>query len=411
MVLALEPPPWCSLPLDLILEIVSRCTTATVIRCAATCKFLRRSLAADPAFLRDDRFDTSLLAGHFHFEKKRPKLFDPFFVASNSNHPDVPPARIRSFLSDLSRKTFPNYSYKPLASRGGLLVLHRIDRSDPYNTPDGEILVWNPTRRFDCGLLRAAGIAGDSYILFPCDDSVVRSFRLIAVRFVDNLVETQAITCPYAALRERPPLLEWRLWGDIAQAEIAGPKAKFARHSLPPVLLRGVAYWLCKDSGTYRVLSLHVDTMEASYVAALPPECSSTAVLSRKEILVVPASPEMRLGLLTLGGEVLTLWALADDGGCWTRRATVTRERIACSAGVSSRPWPFQWKPISMELECCDERSGTVWLRIPGRLKAVVLSLQTMEMEVRLIDSKDPSIVCPYETMDFATCIATMKQF
>ncbi|CAL5006864.1 unnamed protein product [Urochloa decumbens] len=343
MVLAMEPPPWCSLPLDLILEIVSRCTTATVIRCAATCKFLRRSLAADPAFLRDDRYDTSLLAGHFHFEKKRPKLFDPFFVASNSNHPDVPPARIRSFLSDLSRKTFPNYSYKPLASRGGLLVLHRIDRSDPYNTPDGEILVWNPTRRFDCGLLRAAGIA---------------------------------------------------------------------RHSLPPVLLHGVAYWLCKDSGTYRVLSLHVDTMEASYVAALPPECSSTAVLSRKEILVVPASPEMRLGLLTLGGEVLTLWALADDGGCWTRRATVTRERIACSAGVSSRPWPFQWKPIPMELECCDERSGTVWLRIPGRLKAVVLSLQTMEMEVRLIDrNKDPSIVCPYETVDFATCIATMKQF
>ena len=131
---------------------------------------------------------------------------------------------------------------------------------------------------------------------------------------------------------------------------------------------------------------------------------------NRKKILLVPSTPEKRLGLLTVGGEVLTVWTLAADD-VWTRRTTMETAELAYSAGVS--PLLRHSKPTRMllELECCSERSGTVLLKITGRVEAIVLSLETMQAKLAFLKHKDLSIVCPYETMDFAACIPAMNQF
>ena len=146
--------------------------------------------------------------------------------------------------------------------------------------------------------------------MFPCDGG--RSFRLIVVWFLNNFVQTQAFTSSYAVLSRAPPLegrwggeVDGR-WGGIYDMELVGPMAKLARHSLPPVFLGHVAYWLCKTAGKYHVVSLRVDTMQEASIQ-LPPECSSTGEFNRKKILLVPSTPEKRLGLLTVGGEVLTV--------------------------------------------------------------------------------------------------------
>jgi hypothetical protein len=148
----MEAPP---LPLDLLLlEIFSRSGPATVARCGATCKLLRRHRrhVADRAFLRRLRAASSdrFLIGLYHRsrswkgEEKSTRL-PPLFAApklsagSTTLMPSTVIARLSAELAG---------PYEPVASRGGLLVLKR----GQYH---------------DTGLRVCDPVAGRSYVLPP----------------------------------------------------------------------------------------------------------------------------------------------------------------------------------------------------------------------------------------------------
>ncbi|TVU37378.1 hypothetical protein EJB05_10689, partial [Eragrostis curvula] len=73
--------PVASLPLDILLQIAARTDPVTLVRCAVTCRDVRRRAADDPAFFRRclrlrhaaDRFVPPLLRGHI--KQGREKLF------------------------------------------------------------------------------------------------------------------------------------------------------------------------------------------------------------------------------------------------------------------------------------------------------------------------------------------------
>jgi hypothetical protein len=58
---AVEPPP--PIPVDLLLEILARVDVATVVRCAATSKTVRRAILGDPTIGRRVEANGALLLG------------------------------------------------------------------------------------------------------------------------------------------------------------------------------------------------------------------------------------------------------------------------------------------------------------------------------------------------------------
>ena len=60
---------------------------------------------------------------------------------------------------------------------------------------------------------------------------------------------------------------------------------------------------------------------------------------------------------------------------------------------------------------CLWHTANVLFPVVTGRVEAIVLSLETMQAKLAFLKHKDLSIVCPYETMDFAACIPAMNQF
>ena len=121
------PSPACDLPVDVLLEIALRAGFVTLLRFGATCKFLRRAVRSPDLGRRvrssgDNRegiLFPSRLLGFLDDAMRTLSLADPATPAAASlveNHhaPFVPRG-----AADLLAK------YKPLVSRGGLLLLER----------------------------------------------------------------------------------------------------------------------------------------------------------------------------------------------------------------------------------------------------------------------------------------------
>lgn len=101
------------LPMDLLLEISARSDLVTIVRCAATCKVLRRQIA-DPAFHPRlcNQFMPRLLRGFFFQQKQRGMDVEPLrFVV-----PTRPTEPFRSFLLE-NDSLFEFYHPELAASR------------------------------------------------------------------------------------------------------------------------------------------------------------------------------------------------------------------------------------------------------------------------------------------------------
>ncbi|KAM0909017.1 hypothetical protein ACQ4PT_015078 [Festuca glaucescens] len=135
-----EAPIAWRLPADLLLEITARSDFRTLIRCAATCKLLRRDLLSPPFIHRLSQAAPCVLAYLCADVKKPISLVHPTTPAASSfchNH-------LSCFLSRKAAGTFLG-KYEPLASRHGLVVLRPLNiKSRPMSDSRFDLCVYDP---------------------------------------------------------------------------------------------------------------------------------------------------------------------------------------------------------------------------------------------------------------------------
>ena len=378
------------LPLDLLLEIFARSGPATVARCGATCKFLRRHVA-DRGFLRrlraasSDRFLLGLLYHRrYHSWKGEEKSTRarPLFAApkSSGGGSTAPPsaviARLSAELAGL---------YDPVASRGGLLVL----KLGQY---------------FDTSLCVCDPVAGRSYVLPPRrisdylhvvmpEDGEGGGGVPFKVLIANSNLRTQTYSSKAGA------------WGPVTHtAEHVPGDYQLVQPS--QVVLGGVAHWLYHQGGAhlFSVLALDVGTGQAAWIE-VPRDCHR-----RRRVTVVEECKELLLASSADGELALLVWerplavcmwtvsppsAAAGAGRSWARRVVIGWAAILGSVRPASSPLACQW----IEFLWFAEGSGTVVFNMHPA-GTVLLNLRTLE--VRHLPRSDSMIyefspVCVYE--------------
>ncbi|RLM80827.1 uncharacterized protein C2845_PM12G18340 [Panicum miliaceum] len=267
----MEAPP---LPLDLLLlEIFSRSGPATVARCGATCKLLRRHRrhVADRAFLRrlraasSGRFLIGLLyhrSRSWKGEEKSTRL-PPLYAApklsagSTTLLPSTVIARLSAELAG---------PYEPVASRGGLLVLKR----GQYH--DTSLRVCDPVAGRSY-VLPPKRISDDLHVVMPEDgEGGGVPFKVL---IADSGLRTQTYSSRAGA------------WGPVQPPQ-------------PGVVLGGAAHWLYHQGGTraYSVLALDVSTGQAAWIE-VPRDCHRRRrVPELRQELLLASSADGELTLL-----------------------------------------------------------------------------------------------------------------
>ncbi|XBH81310.1 hypothetical protein VPH35_106896 [Triticum aestivum] len=145
---ARRPPARETLSLDLLLEIVVRSDITTVVRCAATCRILRRAIL-DPAFGR--RLTLQAAAG-FEFDPA-PLLAVSYFESYSHSDSNILNRRLIHTPDPTQRRVhlnFDNINYgclTPLLARDGLF-LHRVTSLCVNDGGSFELLVADNTMRF-----------------------------------------------------------------------------------------------------------------------------------------------------------------------------------------------------------------------------------------------------------------------
>ncbi|KAL6641555.1 hypothetical protein ACP70R_019736 [Stipagrostis hirtigluma subsp. patula] len=393
-----------TLPADLLLEIVGRTDAATLVRCAAACRLLRREILS-PAFSRRVRGspDGGVLLGFLCPEGTTFSLLHPATPAAASlaeNH--LAPFMSRS-AADLLEE------YQPITSRGGLVVLERPEIDWDRRSLDGErppdMCVWNPMtgdRTFLpfppdvgpddhlCGvytyvlLTGAADGIGCPFLLGPVSSDAGGSSRCIKVRTVSSDAGGS--------------------WGP-AMTHAGDP-------GMPPgvlsigdngcdgdaVVIRGVVHWLM---GGY-VLTYDVGTVAVGMI-----EFPSDWHLK----LHLGSTPDGDLSLFyALYGFTIFYWVMSPGGG-WQLRAEVdTLPTLQSLTG----PWEEEddeeefiiTYDSRVEVESVgDQRSSVVLLRL--RNLFFVLEVETAEIRR---DDRDDSYGVVY-TVDLSSRLSAMKMF
>ncbi|KAG2659336.1 hypothetical protein PVAP13_1KG346700 [Panicum virgatum] len=369
------------LPLDLLLEIFARSGPATVARCGATCKFLRRHVA-DRGFLRrlraasSDRFLLGLLYHRrYHSWKGEEKSTHarPLFAApkSSGGGSTAPPSAVIVRLS--AELAGP---YDPVASRGGLLLLklgRYFDTSLCVCDPVGGRSFVLPPRR----------ISDDLHVVMPGDAEDGGGGVPFEVLIADSGLRTQTYSSRSGA------------WGPVTRTAERVPRHYDYELVQPsPVVLGGVAHWLYHQGGAhlFSVLALDVGTGQAAWIE-VPRDCHRrrrvTVVELRRELLLASSSAGGELALLVWERPLaVCMWtvsppsAAAGAGRSWARRVVIGWAAILGSVRPASSPLACQW----IEFLWFAEGSGTVVFNMHPA-GTVLLNLRTLE--VRHLPSRE----------------------
>ncbi|CAN6291683.1 unnamed protein product [Urochloa humidicola] len=360
------------IPVDLLVEILARSDTKTIVRGAATCKPVRRAIAG-PDFLRRvalappraaGGFDSGLLLGASCVFKSGGYPRDDFFQEQRR------PFRFKT--DELSL-------YEPMTSRGCLAVLHRRGQIS------AEVRVVNcltgqRTRVGSPGIttyyprtLLAVGDGGRSFQLLVAGQN-------LATRIFSS---------------------EHGRWGDLVQTRLDPPAPKFLRplpnRLSPPCVIGDTVHWLCKEKG---IVALDVGAARAT-VIDLPPKCFAQVRRCPKGMDkgLLASTADGRLSLLVAEAQVISMWTLS--AASWSRQVVIQRHAIGGGAGPGGavRFLPF------------GERSGTVMLQME---QVGLVQLDLGSREARVLSDKFKEIgepkskrllqLCLHET-DFTTSI------
>ncbi|KAL6893981.1 hypothetical protein ACP4OV_008079 [Aristida adscensionis] len=300
------PPPPPPLPVELQLEIVARSgDAATVLRCAAACKPLRRAIL-DEAFrdrlaLRaaaNGGFDPALLVAVSY--RLTGKTGDtegvyPLIGGTESVHVSAwPPSGFR-FDTDLLE------SFEPASSRDSLLVLYRNQEVCSNGGFYVDLLVCNTFTGHVTSVPRMDVLA--NRIFCPALltlDSFGRTFELLVM---DTRGRTQIF------------LSKEGKWGDIRQVnrhyDLPGRRA----YGLPVIIERTI-YWLAWTKFRWILVALQADMAQVTETELPAEDCVSAIVENYRNeggfILATTAGGrEMRLSLVVAEGRVISMWTLA----------------------------------------------------------------------------------------------------
>lgn len=271
-------------------------------------------------------------------------------------------------------------SYDPMTSRGGLVVLCRQHDIGVGGTERRrycyDLCVCNPMTGDRTYLSCMSRLSPTRFVLLTAADGTgSSSFRLLATN-VDRCTDTGGFRITVQATAGTGG------WGPVTQDVLHGGLILFRHlnHQREPVVLHGgVVHWLLLDGD--HVLTYDVRTEKLGTVK-LPPTGSYDAGCRSRQLLGM--SPDgRRLRLLGRERFMVSMWVHSSDDGCWVKEAVIDVEQKLQS--VLLRPENVSLGLVSMEFECCAERSGAVVLQVYHRsnrrlLHLILLDLETKEM-------------------------------
>ncbi|TVU32300.1 hypothetical protein EJB05_24025, partial [Eragrostis curvula] len=355
---AAAPSPAWRVPSDILLEIAAQTDTATLIRCAAACKTLRREII-QPDFIRrvcnerDGIVPPTLTLG-FLAPESTFHLLHPATPATVSLAAD----HLAPFLTRTAAGLLEQY--RPLTScRGGLVLLERrCVNMRRWSERRSDMCVYDPMTNSRAFFPFPSEVRSGRYehrghvdhlikyvLLTAADDGVGCSFFLVAV---------DIMSCS----NERVPLRVQTLssadggeWGPVANG--AFPCSTYDNAA---IVVDGVIHWLLVL--TNHILTYNISTATAGLVR-LPVDtnyCVSEYCLG--------SSTDGKLCLFTMDGFKLFIWLLSQSpAGGWRRRAVVDMKVTLRSLMIRKE----YWDDHAIELESCgDQRSGVVLLRLSG---------------------------------------------
>ncbi|KAE8805856.1 hypothetical protein D1007_18005 [Hordeum vulgare] len=385
-----------TLPVDLLLEIAARSDAASVVRCAAAAKPLRRAIL-DRGFRRllaqrataTSGYDPSLLRGVSY------KVED-----SDADHPVRVVQAVPADEPSVLRGFNVSLDFEPVASRDGLVVLRRLRPRPVFGqsieeAPPGSVLRVCHSFTGAVSVLPSVSIRDyRKHALLSVEDNG-RAFELLVA---DERLRIQI----YSSREGR--------WGPVRAALPRRQSRPF--HDSYPLVIGRIVHWLCNPEQLPPlghlfgpepyIVAVDADTMEAT-VIDLPRGCTSrmTASMSHRGLLLA-SSVDGRLKVVVSETQVISMWTMSPpvEGEPtlpprWVRQVLIDKQ----DWGVHS----------SVQFEGFGLRSGTVILYV-GRVGLIRLNLATKEAVIvyHLSDIAYISQVCLHE-IDLSSLLQTMK--
>ncbi|CAL4896443.1 unnamed protein product [Urochloa decumbens] len=396
--------PPSQLPLDLILEIAARSDPATLVRCAAACKDLRRHVA-DPAFrtrlrLRhaDHCFVASLLRGHL----VETRGDDNQHLVRYDTGRRLAAAGSLCFPSDSGE---PSRLHEPMAARDGLVLVRTT--GSKQNVKEEELRVCSPATGRSQIIPRGATFHGQ-YVLLVGDGGggVGRAFQVLKVS-------------PVLSRRSRHRCLQIQTFSSVHGAW--GPRIRVrAPHDVhggwlrrTPLVANEALYWLCRSDTSYYVFKLKLDVRAAAAevtATKLPASfhgAQGMAAAGRKNMLLatMPAScgNQLCLCVLVADGGNISVWSSQSRGGSPAARWSERPEAVIKIGAVMD---PTSWVG-RCRLEWFAERSGVVLMVAPGS-QYFWLDLRSRQIFRWPLGpwTVESAMNCPYE-MDLSSWVPT----
>ncbi|XBI44870.1 hypothetical protein VPH35_109473 [Triticum aestivum] len=371
-----------ALPADLLLEIIERSSIQTLIRCAASCKLLRRDIL-EPHFVRRIHIDVPPLS---------------------LVHPATPSA-----VSFFKHHLFPSVSrghggllgeYCPVMSRGGLVLLCRHSSHASNSLLD--LCVYDPVNGLRTFISKPPGIPDKrayfrKFILLTAADGISCSFLLFFRKggTPRPLHQNDA----YGPLINQIKIdTTWDIvvqtftsstgaWGPVGTCQDMVQKRWFDLRFDPVVLEGGVIHWLRRDGR--KMFTYNVHTTELGMV---PVPGLATADKEGQLQLRPYSSPDghMLLRLLAITGFMVSVWHHSSGSG-WALDTSIDMEEKLRST-LDHHVHPD--RPPYISFSSSTERSNAVLLKVhlPCRdtitqrsfhFTPVLLDLETKEMQVK----------------------------
>ncbi|KAJ1294424.1 hypothetical protein BS78_01G145300 [Paspalum vaginatum] len=351
----LEPEP--VLPPDVLLEIVARSDAATLVRCAASCKPLRREILR-PAFIRrvchepegvvPPRLLGFLRLGHDH----RDKVHGPGPpVGFSLAHPATPAAESFSqkhLAPLLSRnaavaKLLNRGGDRPLTSRNGLVLLY----GGFYSAPSGRrppsfphMCVYDPMAGNLATFCGAPGIYPSctpcTFVLLTAADGIGCSFLVVVVDFTGLMDASGSIKIQTMSADDAAAGGTWAPSTSVRhpRAQQGSSSTLHGRSRLAVVVLGGFVHWLMHELKRnspppygMHILTYHVGTATVGTIE-LPTATDGLPISESKgRDLHLASSPDGRLSLVVMDRQPLTIsiWLLSGSDG-WARHAVIDAE-------------------------------------------------------------------------------------
>ncbi|KAL6657125.1 hypothetical protein ACP70R_004905 [Stipagrostis hirtigluma subsp. patula] len=395
-----------SLPVKIIAEIAARSDPATLVRCAATCRDVRRCVA-DPAFSvggrlrlrRTGSFVFPLLRGHFverryHCSDRK----DELYLVDTTGAADATrllraAGGVASRPAAAGGKDFSRL--EPLSSRDGLLLVRKY-----YKQPDHkELCVCDPatgrSQTLPPELKFPDAYDKVRYVLLAGDGedggagTVGRPFHvikahLVAFHYLPRLryLQVQTFSSEHG---------EWGPYTEIPARQLQQYCTLPENH----LVLAGVVHWLCGRS----VLKLHgrearvtTTTLPASF-----PDPDRASWPNRRLLAV---SADGNLLVLVADEEKISAWEQSRHTAIWRPRpwVVIENEEITRFNNVVGLIERRSMSPVTIQLEWFAERSGAVLISTYD-YGFFWLDLHSMKIVRWFLDPKITSetVHCPVE--------------